>query len=62
MANELLRLLDVGVRRRKRRLKYAQRLASTLESSMQIADLDKAIARFKHAIPMSGWFSGSTRR
>jgi hypothetical protein len=32
MAHELLRLFDVGVRRRKRRLKYAQRLASKLES------------------------------
>ena len=38
MAHELLRLLHVGVRRRQRRLKYAQRLASNLQSSMQIAD------------------------
>ena len=38
IAHELLRLLHVGVRRRQRRLKYAQRLASKLESLMQIAD------------------------
>ena len=40
IAHELLRLLHVGVRRRQRRLKYAQRLASKLQSSMQIADLE----------------------
>ena len=39
MAHELLRLLHVGVRRRQRRLKYAQRLASKLKSSIHIADL-----------------------
>ena len=38
VAHELLRLLDVGVRRRQRRLEYAQSLASKLQSSMQIAD------------------------
>ena len=38
IAHELLRLLHVGVRRRQRRLKYAQRLASNLQSSMQIPD------------------------
>jgi hypothetical protein len=40
MVHELLRLLHVGVRQRQRCLKYAQRLASKLQSSMQIADLE----------------------
>ena len=39
MAHELLRIFDVGVQRRQRRLKYAQRLATKLESSMEIAGL-----------------------
>ena len=42
MAHKLLRMFDAGMRRRKRRLKYAQRLASQRESSMHIADLNKA--------------------
>jgi len=42
MAHELLCMFDAGVRRRQRRLEYVQRLASKLESSMQIADLNKA--------------------
>jgi hypothetical protein len=37
LALELLRLIDLGVRRRQRRLQYAQRLASKLQSSNKIA-------------------------
>ena len=47
MAHELLRLLDVGVRRRQRRLKNAQCLASKLESLTQITDLDKTTAEIQ---------------
>jgi hypothetical protein len=45
IVHELLRLLHEGMRRRQRRLKYAQRLASKLQGSMQIADLEKADAK-----------------
>jgi hypothetical protein len=38
-------MCDVGVRRRQRRLEYAQRLASKLQSSMQIADFATADAK-----------------
>ena len=40
-----MRMCDVGVRRRQRRLEYAQRLASKLQSSMQIADFATAVAK-----------------
>jgi hypothetical protein len=39
MAHELLRMFHVGMQRRQRRLKYAQRLASQRESSMHIAEV-----------------------
>jgi hypothetical protein len=42
MKHELLRLFDVGMRRRQRRLKHPQRFASKRESSMQITELEIA--------------------
>ena len=63
-AHELLRLPDVRMRRRRRRLKYCMRSASRANwrARCKSSTFSEKKRQFTHEAPISGWFSGSTRR